>query len=743
LVFLAVGATVSAESELRFSPEAMASGDTTVSDVELLEVGESAAASPAPPTSTEARQEAEMAKLMADSIAARNAEGVKITDEKEAYRKNETAAAVVLNEKRIELQAAYAQKILEQRIVLLQPYLKQAATKVAQSYQLAAAQKEAKKLLQKKKQHGLKIKEETLDKVKIATNNMRNASMEESISKFMDAVVEAAKSPQEAPVDVNATKEVKAAAKAAPKKTVVSSMLDSTEESLLSEAEDSAALPKEKATILEPKAGGAADLAKDAVNGRPEGAPKKGSKEEEKAMKEMVQGAFAVVAGKGEKASSFLGPPLAAPDAGSVTGTYQMYWAAKDQIAKKAGAQAKKAVDQAKATAKKVKAESGDKSGAYEAATQKVREVQAIAANVGRSKSDALRAVDAVRAEYAKVVKSKGDKSAEAMYAKRNMDAMEKSLAKLNGENAFAEPKTVKQAKRAIEIIEAKRLYSELRHRERFMWDKDIDSKTDMYVKEVMAAERNATLAAFYDELKERLELNSTQIAAKVALQLQQAGLAPTSERGTIMRQQWTWTYRYMNITNSTAFDGKLNLKGILENKLDTDLAPIYRNAYRPWQKWLFDQEARKRCRSQATQVMSVRMAEEGLARSNAAKAKQDAKNKLDATLGARANLMRIQVNQRVQKMWQAINAKGPAKLKKDFKFAMDNKVKADLAVQRKEDGALGVAGNADKELQKQIDLAAVSFTDAKDADLMTAMKLEINQIKNPPAKAGEFGNGR
>jgi len=398
-------------------------------------------------------------------------------------------------------------------------------------------------------------------------------------------------------------------------------------------------------------------------------------------------------------------------------------------------------------------AEKGATDPAYEAALNKVTDLKAIQDNVGRSKGDALRAVDDVRIAYKKVVASKGKESAEAIAAKRKMVSMEKALAEIkNMGPEGVEPKALQEAKRAIELIERQRLYAELRHRERYMWNKDIDTKTDLYVKELMNKQLNSTIDVFKDDLKQRLDLNDTQIAAKVKIHLIEQGYASTSSKGQIVAAQWTYTYRYMNISqsqalgtgqygaNATGPDGRaIDLVEVLTKRLSPEVGPSYFHAYRPLKAYEFEQEARKKCALEAKRVMSVKMTEMEVARIKAKKSKREAKIKMEATLNAAADKRQTEIDNRVKKMWEYISANGSAKLKKDFKFAMDNKSKADLAVKNKEEGALATAGNANKDLQKQIDFAANSFSDSKGADLMTSLRLEIAQLKNPPAKAGEF----
>jgi len=558
--------------------------------------------------------------------------------------------------------------------------------------------------------------------------------MKERIHQFMEAVVAASKPPEKEAVVVNATADKKPAK-------------DTTDlEFLLSEEET--APPVEPGTILDPEAGGANAIAAKAIGGRPKNAPAKGSKQALKDMKEMVEGAFQVVA-KGEKVDAYLGPPLAAPSANSITGAYDQYWARKDQISKSATDAAKKAVAKAEAQAKTILEDKGAKSPEYEDALERVADKKAILDNVGRSKSDALRAVDDVRKAYKTIAAAKGATSADTIAAKKRMVSMEKALAAYKGMGAQAEPQMLKEAKRAIELIETKRLYSELRHRERFMWDADILTKTRSFVTNLMNNELNATIDAFKDKMKERMDLNSTQIDAKVKIHLVEQGYSPISEKGRLVAEQWKWTYRYSNVSDSKIFqspaigpDGKqIDVVSILTKRLPIEIEPKYIDAYRPMQAWEFDQAARKRCAAEAKRVMNNRMLATKAARDAAAQSAQQAKAKMKAMMGA-ADKTEMEINKRVQKMWAYISEKGPAKLKKDFKFAMDNKAKADREAKQKQPGALGMAGNADKELQTQIDLAATSFSDAKGADLMTSLKLEIAMLKNPPAKPGEFGVG-
>merc|ERR1711871_1798315 len=463
---------------------------------------------PCAPTDTACKK---MEELLERNKEVRYKEGVKIQNQYVAYKKNETEEAGLLTMRRKALVEKYAKIVEDEKVKLMIPYTKQAAVKVARSYQLAEAGRCATVIIKKQQAAARKVHVQILDKVRVFRSEAANATMKERIAQFMSAVVASAKSPEQDPVVVKATAEKKEAVQAVPK-VAGSSMRDETDaEFLLSVAEDAPAV--KPAQINNPVAGGAAADMEKELNGRPENAPKKGSKEEKKIMKEMVEGAFQVVA-KGEKIDSYLGPPLSAPSASSVEGAYQQYWYRKDKMAESAAADAAKAVKKAEAAAKVILAEKGATDPAYEAALDKVTDLKAIQDNVGRSKGDALRAVDDVRIAYKKVVASKGEASAEAIAAKRKMVSMEKALAELKGlgpEDVEAKP--LQEAKRAIELIERQRLYAELRHRERFMWNKDIDTKTDLYVKELMNKQLNSTIDVFKDDLKQRLDLNDTQIA--------------------------------------------------------------------------------------------------------------------------------------------------------------------------------------------------------------------------------------
>merc|ERR1711871_468286 len=258
-----------------------------------------------------------MEELLARNKEVRYKKGVEIQAQYVAYKKNETEEAALLSQRRKALVARYAKIVEDEKVKLMIPYTKQAAVKVARSYQLAEAGRGATIIIKKQQAAARKVHVEILDKVRVFRSEAANATMKERIAQFMSAVVASAKSPEQDPVVVKATAEKKEAVQAVPK-VAGSSMRDETDaEFLLSEAED--APPVKPAQINNPVAGGAAADMEKELNGRPKNAPKKGSKEEKKIMKEMVEGAFQVVA-KGEKIDSYLGPPLAAPSASSVTG---------------------------------------------------------------------------------------------------------------------------------------------------------------------------------------------------------------------------------------------------------------------------------------------------------------------------------------------------------------------------------------------------------------------------------------